>query len=257
MIEQTKLEEVNPNSLIIRWNNPDGGFTEGPLSLLWSLIESYKVDIFDVSLTRITEDFIQFINLSKTISLELSTDFLKMAAHLVYLKSKALLPNPGFDEIDEEPKLPRELVEKLLEHKKFQMMGQKLSAIDEVVAGVFKRDTNQILIDFPSDDNWLDLDMLDLISAFNSILQNKSVNEEVPNLLIAGQEYSIDKKMTSIEEQLNLKKEIYFSDIFESDEPDTFDIVFSFLAILEIVKLKKVIIQQHKIFGNIKIILVG
>jgi segregation and condensation protein A len=256
-METTHEEEINSEKFVIRWSNPEGGFSEGPLSLLWSLIESYKVDIFDVSLSKITEDFIHFIKLSKTISIELSTDFLKMAAHLVYLKSKALLPNPGFDEIEEEPKLPKELVEKLLEHKKYQLAGEKLGLIDEVSAGVFKRDTNQILIDFPTDDHWLDLDLIDLISAFNSILQQKAVNQEVPNLLIANQDYSIDKKIEKIEELLNEKKEIYFSDIFNSEEPDIDDIVFSFLAILEIVKLKKVSIKQHQMFGNIKIFLVG
>lgn len=254
MISESR-EEVNEEPFLIKWNNPEGGFSEGPLSLLWSLIESYKIDIFEVSLSRITEDFIQFIELSKKVSIELSTDFLKMAAHLVYLKSKALLPNPGFEEIDEEPKLPKELVEKLLEHKKFQLMGQKLSAIDEVIAGVFKRESNQILKDFTSDENWLDLDLIDLISAFNSILQKQAANSETPNLLIANQDYSIDSKITKIETLLEEKKEILFSDIFDSEEPETYDIVFSFLALLEIIKHKKISIQQHKLFGNIKIFL--
>ncbi len=248
-------EEVNEEPFLVNWNNSEGGLTQGPLSLLWSLIESYKVDIFDVSLSKITEDFISFINLSKKISLELNTDFLKMAAHLVYLKSKALLPNPGFDEIDEEPKLPKALVEKLLEHKKFQLMGQKLSAIDEVVAGVFKRESNQILNNFTEDDNWLDLDLIDLISAFNSILQKQAANDEHPNLLIANQDYSIDTKITKIETLLEEKKEIFFSEIFDSENPETYDIVFSFLALLEIIKHKKISIHQHKLFGNIKIFL--
>lgn len=250
-----KKEEVNEEPFLVKWNNPDGGLTEGPLSLLWNLIESYKIDIFDVSLSRITEDFIQFINFSKNLSLELNTDFLKMAAHLVYLKSKALLPNPGFDEIEEELKLPKELVEKLLEHKKFQLMGQKLSAIDEVIAGVFKRESNQILNNFTDEDNWLDLDLIDLISAFNSILQKQAANDETPNLLIANQDYSIDTKINKIEKLLEEKKEIFFSEIFDSEEPETYDVVFSFLALLEIIKHKKISIQQHKLFGNIKIFL--
>lgn len=257
-MEASNLQEENESlPFTIRWNNPDGGYSEGPLSLLWSLIESYKVDIFDVSLSKITEDFIKFIQLSKNISIELSTDFIKMAANLVYLKSKSLLPNPGFEEIETDAKLPKELVEKLLEHKKFQLAGKKLGEIDEITAGVFKRESNQILIDFPTDDNWLDLDLIDLISAFNAILQNKAVNEEVPNLLIADQDYSIDKKIQRIEELLQEKKEINFFDIFDSNEPDTYDVVFSFLALLEIVKLKKVAIRQHSMFGNIKIFLVS
>jgi segregation and condensation protein A len=137
------------------------------------------------------------------------------------------------------------------------MAGRKLGEIDEVAAGIFKRESNQILIDFPTDDNWLDLDLLDLISAFNNILETRAVNEEIPNLLIADQDYSIDKKIQTIEELLEQRKEIDFSDIFDSTEPDTYDVVFSFLALLEIVKLKKVAIKQHKMFGNIKIYLVS
>ena len=257
-MEDTEVhEEKDSLPFTIRWNNPDGGYSEGPLSLLWSLIESYKVDIFDVALSKITEDFIKFIQLSKTISIELSTEFIKMAANLVYLKSKSLLPNPGFEEFESEAKLPKELVEKLLEHKKFQLAGRKLGEIDEISAGVFKRESNQILIDFPADENWLDLDLLDLISAFNNILETRAINEEIPNLLIADQDYSIDKKIKTIEELLIQRGEIDFSDIFDSTEPDTYDIVFSFLALLEIVKLKKVAIKQHKMFGNIKIFLVS
>ncbi|HMV45840.1 MAG TPA: segregation/condensation protein A [Leptospiraceae bacterium] len=257
-MEASDVQEENESlPFTIRWNNPDGGYSEGPLSLLWSLIESYKVDIFDVSLSKITEDFIKFIQLSKNISIELSTDFIKMAANLVYLKSKSLLPNPGFEEIESDAKLPKELVEKLLEHKKFQLAGKRLGEIDEITSGVFRRESNQILIDFPTDENWLDLDLIDLISAFNSILQNKAVNEEVPNLLIANQDYSIDKKIQRIEELLQEKNEINFFDIFDTSEPDTYDVVFSFLALLEIVKLKKVAIKQHKMFGNIKIFLVS
>lgn len=250
-------EEKDSLPFTIRWSNPEGGYSEGPLSLLWSLIESYKVDIFDVSLSKITEDFIQFIKLSKTISIELSTEFIKMAANLVYLKSKSLLPNPGFEEIETDTKLPKELVEKLLEHKKFQLAGRKLGEIDEISAGVFRRESNQILIDFPTDENWLDLDLLDLISAFNNILETRAVNEEIPNLLVADQDYSIDTKIKTIEELLEKRREIDFSDIFDSTEPDTYDVVFSFLALLEIVKLKKVGIKQHKMFGNIKIFLVS
>ncbi len=106
---------------VVRWNNQDGGLTEGPISVLWSLIDSYKVDIFEVSLARITSDFIQFLRTTQSLSIELTSEFAVMASHLVYLKSKALLPDPGFEEEDYDPPLPKELVDKLLEHKKFQI----------------------------------------------------------------------------------------------------------------------------------------
>jgi segregation and condensation protein A len=250
------MENAESSLFLVKWNTNEGGWTEGPLSVLWSLIESYKVDIFEVSLSRITEDFITFLKLAKNLPIEISSEFTKMAASLVYLKSKALLPNPGFEELDTEPSLPRELVDKLLEHKKFQIVGQKLAYIDLVRSAVFPRESNQILIDFPDDENWLDVDIIDLISAFNGILSKEAVNEEIPKLLIAESNYSISDKINNIEKLLTEKKEILFSEIFFSKDPETLDIVYSFLAILEIVKLKKVKIKQHKMFGDIKIFLV-
>jgi segregation and condensation protein A len=241
---------------LVRWNTADGGLSEGPLSLLWSLIESYKVDIFEVSLSRITEDFINFIKHAKNLPIELGAEFTKMAASLVLLKSKALLPNPGFEEVETEPTLPKELVDKLLEHKKFQLAGQKLAEIDLIQSAVFKRDSGQILINFPEDENWLDVDLIELIAAFNEILGKSSSNQEVPNLLVAESKYSIQDKIDKIETKLQVSKEIYFSEIFDSDEPEVYDIVYSFMALLEIVKLKKVKIKQHKMFGDIKIFLV-
>lgn len=247
--------EVQFKDFLVRWNTPDGGFEEGPLSLLWSLIESYKVDIFEVSLSRITEDFINFIKHAKSLPIELGAEFTKMAASLVYMKSKALLPNPGFEEVEQDPPLPKELVDKLLEHKKYQLAAQKLAEIDLIQSAVFKRDTNQILINFPEDENWLDVDLIQLISAFNEIIGKKSSNEEAPNLLLLETKYSIEEKIEKIEQKLSQKREIYFSEIFESEDPDVYDIVYSFLAILEIVKTKKVKIKQHRMFGDIKIFL--
>lgn len=247
------MENAESSQFLVKWNTHEGGWTEGTLSVLWSLIESYKVDIFEVSLSRITEDFIQFLKLAKNLPIELSSEFTKMAASLVYLKSKALLPNPGFEEPDSEPTLPRELVDKLLEHKKYQIAGQKLAYLDLIRSSVFPRESNQILIHFPDDENWLDVDLIDLISAFNGILSKEAINEEIPKLLIADSTYSISEKIKDIETLLSSKKEFYFSEIFLSKDPETLDIVYSFLAILEIVKLGKIQIKQHKMFGDIKI----
>jgi len=249
------MENSEAPQFLVKWNTEEG-WTEGPLSVLWTLIESYKIDVFEVSLSRITEDFLQFLQLAKNLPIEISSEFIKMASSLLYLKSKALLPNPGFDEPESEPTLPRELVDKLLEHKKYQLAGQRLAYLDIVRSAVFPRESNQILMDFHDEENWLDVDLIDLLSAFNGILSKEAVNEEVPKLLLAESNYSISDKIKIIEDLLILKKEIHFSEIFSSDDPETLDIVYSFLAILEIVKVKKVKIKQHKMFGDIKIFLV-
>lgn len=193
--------------------------TEGPLTVLWSLIDSYKVDIFEVSLSRITSDFIQFLRTSQSLSIELTSEFAVMAAHLVYLKSKALLPDPGFEEEDYNPPLPKELVDKLLEHKKFQMAGQRLAELDRLTAGMFTRETNQVL---DETEVWLDVSLVDLISAFNSILEQESSNE-VEDLLPIYEgvaQYSVEDKMEYLRNLLDNTGEIHFMDLFESEKPE-------------------------------------
>jgi len=239
---------------IVRWNNQDGGLTEGPINVLWSLIDSYKVDIFEVSLARITSDFIQFLRTTQTLSIELSSEFAVMASHLVYLKSKALLPDPGFEEEDYDPPLPKELVDKLLEHKKFQIAGQKLAELDRLTAGMFTRETNQVL---EEEDTWLDVSLVDLISAFNSILEKESINEEEPAIYEGHKQFSVEEKMEHLLALLESQGEIHFLELFTVENPDKKEIVAAFLAILETVKIRLCKVVQHKVFGEIKIIKVA
>ncbi|TGK00076.1 ribulose phosphate epimerase [Leptospira langatensis] len=246
--------ENGGNSFVVQWNNSEGGITEGPLSLLWSLIESYKVDIFEVTLSRITNDFLNFIKISESIHIDVGAEYALMAANLVYLKSKALLPDPGFEEEDYDPPLPPELVEKLLEHKKFQLTAQKLSDIDKTQAGVFQRETNQVI---DESESWLDLSLLDLISAFNEILEKGGEEGEIPALLTAPHRYSVEEKMVSISELLAERSDISFEELFSTVKPEKAEIVAVFLAMLELCKQRIVSIRQHKTFGEIRIFLVG
>lgn len=245
--------EESGKSFVVQWNNSEGGLTEGPLSVLWSLIESYKVDIFDVSLSRITRDFLSFLRISETLSLELSAEYALMAANLIYLKSKALLPDPGFEEEDYEPPLPPELVEKLLEHKKFQLTARRLSDMDQLQAGVFRRESNVTLED---EDNWLDVSLLDLISAFNEILESKVDDAEIPALLTTPHRFTVEEKMEKILSSLREKKEVAFPELFEKEVPEKAEIVATFLALLELSKQRILRAKQHKLFGEIRLFLI-
>ncbi|AOP33359.1 ribulose phosphate epimerase [Leptospira tipperaryensis] len=245
--------EDSGKSFVVQWNNSEGGLSEGPLSVLWNLIESYKVDIFDVSLSRITRDFLSFLRISETLTLELSAEYALMAANLIYLKSKALLPDPGFEEEDYEPPLPPELVEKLLEHKKFQLTAKRLSDIDITQAGVFRRESNVTLDD---DENWLDVSLLELISAFNEILESKVDEAEIPALLTTPHRFTVEEKMEKILTSLREKKEVSFPELFEKEHPEKAEIVATFLALLELSKQRILRARQHKLFGEIRLFLI-
>ncbi|PJZ68678.1 ribulose phosphate epimerase [Leptospira perolatii] len=246
--------EEDGKPFVVQWNNTEGGITEGPLSLLWSLIESYKVDIFEVSLSRITQDFLHFIKYTENLHIEISAEYALMAANLVYLKSKALLPDPGFEEEDYDPPLPIELVEKLLEHKKYQLSAQKMSELDKIQAGVFRRESNQVI---EEEDGWLDLSLIDLISAFNEILEKQEDQGEIPALLTKPHRYSVEEKMTEISGILAEKRDMLFEELFSNMNPEKPEVVAVFLAMLELCKQKILVIRQHKTFGEIRIFLVG
>lgn len=240
---------LEDNSFIVRWNNAEGGITEGPLNVLWNLIESYRVDIFDIKLSQITADFLQFIQISNGLSIELGAEFMLMSANLIYLKSKALLPDPGFEEEDYDPPLPPELIERLLEFKKFQMAGMTLGKLDKINTGIFSRESNQVIAD---EENWLDVNLIDLIAAFQKILQN--AEEPAMPEFIMQHKYTVMEKITYLENILKEKNEFTFAEIFTSQNPEKMEIVVSFLALLEIVKIGYAVVRQHKIFGDIKVI---
>ncbi len=239
-------------SFVVRWNNTDGGVSEGPLTVLWSLIDSYRVDIFDVSLSKITNDFIMFLQTAESISLELSSDFALMAASLVYHKSKALLPDPGFEEEDIDPPLPKELVDRLLEYKKYQIVGEKFAELDRIASAMFTRESSVVLTE---EDRWLDLSLIDLIAAFNTLL-SKEPEEEVQMYHGIVRKYSVEEKMNLIQRELSIYGKILFGDLLELDPPDKEEVVVSFLAILELVKTQLIRVMQHQIFGIIKIVAV-
>ena len=240
---------LDDNSFIVRWNNNEGGISEGPLSVLWNLIESYRVDIFDVKLSQITADFLQFIQISGELSIDIGAEFTLMAANLVYLKSRALLPDPGFEEEDYDPPLPPELVEKLLEFKKFQMSAKTLSVLDKVASGTFSRESNQVIGD---EEAWLDVSLIDLIASFQRLL----IEAEEPEMkeFVMRHKFTVVDKISWLEKLLDEKNEFEFTEIFSTEKPEKMEIVVSFLALLEIVKAGYAIVRQHKIFGDIKII---
>ncbi|MCB1191626.1 MAG: segregation/condensation protein A [Leptospiraceae bacterium] len=250
-----ELEQI---PFLVKWKDGEGGITQGPLTVLWELIESYKVDIFEISLSRITSDFLSFITLSQKLSINLGIDFTYTAANLVYMKSKALLPDPGFEEEEDKNQfLPKELVEKILEHKKFQLTGKKLSELELWATSYLERESNKVIGgEFNEENEWIDVSLLELVVAFHNILNKETANKEFPNLDLIYQDYSINDKIKYIEDILYLKKEVYFSELPRSSKLDNLEIVITFLAILEIVKIKTARLMQHKMFGDIKIVLI-
>lgn len=241
----------------VSWTNSDGEPEQGPLYVLWELIESYRVDIFEVSLHRITQDFLQFLQLATELQVELASSFTVMASRLLYYKSRALLPDPGFEDNDDEARLPPELVQQLLEYRKFQFAAERLGELDEVTAGMFTRKTG-LVPDAGSDDSneWLDVSLVDLIQAYSNVLQRAKGEEENDDdgYEIEMEEHSVEDKIAYLRGLLVDAQSFAFDELFERvTEMSKLEIVATFLALLELTRQGEIILRQKVNFGEIRI----
>lgn len=247
-----QVEDQN-SSFLVSWINASGEEEKGPLTLLWHLIESYRVDIFDISLYRITEDFLIFIRHADDLRIDLVSSFAVMAARLLYYKSKALLPDPGFDEPDTDDRLPPELIQQLLEYRRFQMAAEKIRDLDDITSGMFIRESNYRVEKAP-DDDWLDVSLMDIIRAYGEILKKIEVENEDHSIELESEVFSTEEKVDMIRNLLQNAVSFLFEDLFENIQlMQRGEIVATFLAILELVKSGEILARQKEIFGPIHI----
>lgn len=230
---------------------------EGPLDLLLHLIKENKIDIYDIPIALITRQYLEYIDLMKDLNLEIAGDFLVMAATLVHIKSRMLLP---IEEVadTEEPEDPRlELVMKLLEYKAFKEAAMGLSERENEWFGVFYRtqpeeekEAGEAVIEGEEAEQMLfDLNLYDLIAAFGNIL--KKAPPEV--LAITREALSIKDKMSVIIDAIDVKQAVRFEDLFVKGAPRSHHIV-TFIALLELIRLGVAKAYQERDFGSIWII---
>ncbi|MDP2939287.1 MAG: segregation/condensation protein A [Candidatus Omnitrophota bacterium] len=224
---------------------------EGPLDLLLYLIKKDEINIYDIPIAKVTEQYLQYLELMKLLDLEIVGEFLVMAATLMQIKSKMLLP-PDPSEVQEEEEIdPREdLVKRLLEYQKFKAVAQELRNKE-----MFRQDGFTRIVANPQqkpetpDEVYFEASLFDLISAFTKALK------EVPKELfyeVIKDEFTVESKIHDILHQLLVFPELKLSALFESCK-NKLEIVAAFLAILELIRIKEIIILQKNIFGEIEI----
>ncbi|MDR1893574.1 MAG: segregation/condensation protein A [Spirochaetales bacterium] len=221
---------------------------EGPLDLLLFLIRKSEVNIYDIPLAQITEQYLSYLDQGIDADLENLTDFFLMAATLLYIKSRMLLPveidmEDGFED-------PRQgLVEQLIEYQKFKKITNVMAELEEQTAWQIERKKKQPLLSFPEDGGlWDKIDVWDLLQAFSRIISGLS-SERIINLY---EEITVNEKLSLLNELLEDKPEFLFTDLIT--HPGSFlDVVCAFLAILEAVKIRNILIYQNRLFGDIRI----
>ena len=220
------------------------GAFAGPLDLLLFLIKQEQANIFDIPIARITEEYLKHIQLMKSLDISLAADFLVMAATLIEIKSKMLLPREVFDAAEDEIEDPRrELVDRLLEYEKFKSAAQMFYERSTVEQAVFTR--GQI----ESDENNLEVKatVFDLLSVFQKILAR---HKEEIKMEIHREEISLAEMLKTLKKRIFEKKELNLLKFFEEIETRR-ELVTAFIAVLEIVRTEGVKLMQDKTFGDI------
>lgn len=224
---------------------------EGPLDLLLYLIKKDEVDIYDIPIGRITDQYMQYLGLMKVLDLNIAGDFLVMAATLMLIKSRMLLPVEERQELEEEDEDdPRwDLVRQLVEYKKFKDAADHLEMLEVHMENVFGRESEHVELGTPPDVDLRDASIFDLISALNEALgrvQEESLQE------IFAEQYTVSQKVTYIFETLKIARRLCITDLF-TGMVSRQEIVCTFLAMLELIKLNRIAAVQDAHFGAIMV----
>jgi segregation and condensation protein A len=221
---------------------------EGPLDLLLYLIKKDEVDIYDISLERITRQYLEFMDAFKVLDLEIAGEFVVMAANLMYLKSRSLLPaavQPPEEETEEED--PRwELVRQLLEYKKFKDAAGHLQERELWRERLFARtpEKPEAVAERPLGD----VSVFDLINAFNQIVKRLSQKEDLREIF--EERFTVGDKIELVMKLISGGVDLKFTELFSGMASRT-EIVVTFLAVLELIRLKQLRAAQDEPFGEI------
>jgi segregation and condensation protein A len=225
------------------------GFEESPtLELLLFLIKKNELDICDVSIAQITEQFLGYLSCAKDLDLEEATEFYAMAATLLYIKSRTLLPVEI--ELDDEALDPRqELVERLIEYQKFRKLSELMEEKEREAEWIVERKKLQRTLPFDDKELWQKVDIWDLLKTFSTLIMAKVPGERIFDLY---EEVSVPEKITLLAELLENQGECSFPDLIVRNG-SVMEIVCAFLAILEAVKTRMILVFQNRMFGDILI----
>lgn len=226
---------------------------EGPFDLLLHLIERAELDIRDIPIARITREFLEYIRAMQLLNLHVASDFLVVAATLMQIKVKTLLPRPVVHDDDgevEEDDPRRELVDKLLEYKRFKELAQELRAREEELSRVFERAASDGLpqIVGPEFNPLKGLSIWDLLEAFKSILDAQGPDDEPK--AVPREEISIRQRMKEIMTLVREQGRVRFFDVFGAQSSKV-AVITGFMALLELVRLRRVRVSQGQTFGEI------
>lgn len=223
---------------------------EGPMDLLLHLIKKHELDIYSIPIALITQQYLEYLDLMKSLDMEIAGDFLVMASTLTHIKSRMMLPpseNPDAEDDGTDPQA--ELIRRLLEYKSFKEAAVSLGGKEETWSQVYTRQAETVP-DIPAEDEPLlfDFHLFDLLAAL------KDVMARVPDAAfeITSEAVSITDKISHILSRLEATDSVLFTDLFENSTSKA-QVIATFLALLELIKTRMVKAFQVEQFGAIRI----
>ena len=226
---------------------------EGPLDLLLYLIRKEEVDIYEVNLTKLATQFIEYIDTMRLLDLEIAGEFLVMASTLMYIKSRELLPADQQVQVEgeEEDEDPRwELIRQLVEYKKFKDAASHLQVLEALQENIFPRIPGKIEFESTAPLPKPEVSVFDLVNAVNTIL--KRFSQRKGQSEIFEDKWTVSQKIGQLLQMIAGRSPLKFSELFEHVGSRS-EIVATFLALLELIRLKQLVVVQHEAFGEIGI----
>lgn len=226
---------------------------EGPLDLLLYLIKKEEVDIYEVNLTQLATRFIEYIDTMRLLDLDIAGEFLVMAATLMYIKSRELLPKDlqVETEAEDDGEDPRwELIRQLVEYKKFKDAAAKLQELELRQESIFPRLPPKLEFERDQAANKTEASIFDLVSAVSNILKRFTEKEDLREIF--EDKWSVSEKIELLRRRIGESSRMKFSEMF-ADATSRTEVVVTFLAMLELIRMKVLVAIQSEDFGDIEL----
>ena len=247
MIKMQNVLTLETNKYAIKLNN-----FEGPLDLLCHLIDKNKMDIYDINLSEITDQYIEYINQMEKMNLDVTSEFLVMSSTLLYLKSKHLLPK---EQDDEEEITEEELIKRIIEYKKYKEITKKLKENFLMYSKRFYKLSEEI--ELPKQKLETQYNKETIPEIYKNIIQKNAdkINENASNIekIAITETYSVGDKVKEMYRALIKYKKFNFNKLFSIKKCNKKEIVTAFSGLLEMSRRNKVITEQEELFGDIEV----
>jgi segregation and condensation protein A len=223
---------------------------EGPLDLLLHLIRKHEVDIYDIPIALVTQQYLEYLDLMQELDLDVAGEFLVMAATLIHIKSRTLLPrpDPAQEEPEEDPR--QELVRRLLEHQRFKAAAELLHEREIQRGAQWGRPDGRVaeIVGEPPEPE-VEVDLFSLMAAFRQVLERA---KHRPRVLLPPEQISIETRIEQLLARLSDTEACGFDELF-ADADTRAGMIVTFLALLEMIRLKRVRVFQQGNFGPIRV----